>query len=171
MQSRRGSDGISGSEWRWVVGYEGKYLVSDSGQVARIMKPMIRTTRSSKHVHVDLTRSPGQVQRLWIHRLVLEAFVGPCPPGMETCHANGDGLENNVENLRWDTHGENQRDPLRRRNPTMAILSKNQREKVRRAVGRIMGAPVGQEGVGPVRSGVDITDRFRLPAELVKGSK
>jgi hypothetical protein len=35
--------------------------------------------------------------------LVLEAFVGSRPLGMDACHCNGDPHDNRVENLRWDT--------------------------------------------------------------------
>lgn len=54
-----------------------------------------------------------------VHLLVLEAFVGPCPPGLEGCHTNGDGLDNKLTNLRWDTHAANMQDRLRHgRNPS-----------------------------------------------------
>lgn len=42
-----------------------------------------------------------------IHRLILEAFVGPCPEGMECCHTDGNRLNNSLENLRWDTPDSN----------------------------------------------------------------
>jgi hypothetical protein len=38
-----------------------------------------------------------------VHRLVLETFVGPCPPGMECCHEDDDRGNNVLSNLRWDT--------------------------------------------------------------------
>lgn len=37
-----------------------------------------------------------------VHRLVLEAFIGPCPPGTVACHGNGNG-NSRLCNLRWDT--------------------------------------------------------------------
>lgn len=40
-------------------------------------------------------------------RLVLETFVGPCPPGMECCHKNDDRQDDWLENLYWGTHREN----------------------------------------------------------------
>lgn len=46
----------------------------------------------------------------YIHRLVLEAFVGPCPDGMEALHSDGNKTNNNVDNLRWGTPSENNRD-------------------------------------------------------------
>jgi len=42
-----------------------------------------------------------------VHRLVLEAFVGTCPPEMETMHLNGCRSDNRLENLKWGTHEEN----------------------------------------------------------------
>lgn len=46
----------------------------------------------------------------YIHRLVLEAFVGPCPEGMEARHINGDHQDNRLENLCWGTKEENMKD-------------------------------------------------------------
>jgi len=48
-----------------------------------------------------------------VHRLVLEAFIGPCPDGMECCHYDGDPSNNCIENLRWDTRKENIRDAVK----------------------------------------------------------
>jgi hypothetical protein len=42
-----------------------------------------------------------------LHRLVLEAFRGPCPRGMETRHLDDDKLNNRIENLVWGTRSEN----------------------------------------------------------------
>lgn len=47
------------------------------------------------------------------HTLVLLAFVGPRPEGMECCHGNGIRHDNRLENLRWDTHQGNMADRLR----------------------------------------------------------
>jgi hypothetical protein len=42
-----------------------------------------------------------------VHRLVLEAFIGLRPEGLECCHADGVRTNNRLENLRWDTHASN----------------------------------------------------------------
>lgn len=47
-----------------------------------------------------------------VHRLILETFVGPRPDGMEACHYNGVRTDNRLENLRWDTPSNNQKDRL-----------------------------------------------------------
>lgn len=48
-----------------------------------------------------------------VHRLVLMAFVGEPPPGMIACHNDGNRSNNAIENLRWGTHSENQRDRIK----------------------------------------------------------
>ena len=46
----------------------------------------------------------------FVHRLVLEAFVGPCPDGMESRHLNGNQSDNCLTNLAWGTRHENSQD-------------------------------------------------------------
>lgn len=48
-----------------------------------------------------------------VHRLILEAFVGPCPPTLEACHGDNDRSNNAITNLRWDTRKANTEDRLR----------------------------------------------------------
>lgn len=48
-----------------------------------------------------------------LHRLVLEAFVGPCLPGMVACHNDGDRSNSDLANLRWGTPKANSDDMLR----------------------------------------------------------
>jgi hypothetical protein len=69
-------------------------------------------TRPGAHQTVKLSRS-GKVANQYVHRLVLAAFVGPCPPGNDACHGDGDPTNNRLTNLRWDTHRENMRDMVR----------------------------------------------------------
>lgn len=75
------------------------------------------------YAQVTLYRDRERYSR-HIHRLVLEAFVGPCPEGMEACHNNGDASDNRLENLRWDTRSNNHRDKIRHGTlPDMRALS------------------------------------------------
>jgi len=48
-----------------------------------------------------------------VHVLVLTAFVGPCPAGMETLHEDGVRANNQLSNLRWGTRSENAKDKIR----------------------------------------------------------
>jgi HNH endonuclease/NUMOD4 motif len=55
---------------------------------------------------------PRRVARK-VHHLVLEAFVGPRPEGMEALHWDDDPSNNHLINLRWGTHSENVHDSVR----------------------------------------------------------
>ena len=113
--------------WLPVVGFEGSYEVSDRGRVRsldRISSQGIQLRGQVLKLHpvsdrgylkADLYRAGRAAQRL-VHRIVLEAFAGPCPEGMEGCHNDGDTSNNAVENLRWDTHSENNFDIVRHGN-------------------------------------------------------
>lgn len=50
---------------------------------------------------------------MYVHRLILEAFVGRRPPGMEARHLNGVPTDNRLANLCWGTHSENEADKAR----------------------------------------------------------
>lgn len=44
------------------------------------------------------------------HALVLAAFVGPRPVGLDACHNDGNRLNNHADNLRWDSRTNNHAD-------------------------------------------------------------
>jgi hypothetical protein len=52
----------------------------------------------------------GKRYAKYVHRLVLETFVGPSGPGQEACHNDGNRLNNHISNLRWDSRAGNQSD-------------------------------------------------------------
>jgi hypothetical protein len=120
-------------KWRAVPGFEGRYEVSSFGRVrsldrgityrrldkysgkiitvTKYMKSvMLRPGKmASGHQFVMLGRGNG----FTVHTLVLNAFVGPAPEGMECCHNDGVASNNLVSNLRWDTRSENVLDCFR----------------------------------------------------------
>ena len=104
-------------KWKSVVGYEGFFDVSSLGGVRSISRVSNRgrpvggkTLKPHKtpkgYMRVALWVD-GCPKKFFVHRLVLEAFVGPCPDGMEGCHNDGDRGNNKLENLRWDTASSN----------------------------------------------------------------
>ena len=48
-------------------------------------------------------RKDGKTFQRYVHRMLLESFVSPCPEGMEGCHNDGIKTNNDIRNLRWDT--------------------------------------------------------------------
>ena len=108
-------------EYRSLPGYSG-YRVGSDGSVwtrknarwglrdeYKLMRPS--PCNESGHLFVHLVSDDGKRRQFLVHRLVLEAFVGPCPPGMQACHSPGRSpSNNNLANLRWDTFSNNQLD-------------------------------------------------------------
>jgi hypothetical protein len=57
--------------------------------------------------------SEGKGVWRYVHHLVLEAFVGPCPPGGQCRHFPDPSPENNrLENIQWGTQKENEADKI-----------------------------------------------------------
>lgn len=107
--------------WKPIAGFDG-YEISDSGEVRcwnsqngkgekldepRLLKPS--KFAGKPYMRVTLSRNGERCQRR-LHHLVLEAFVGPCPDGMEACHGLAGAEDNSLANLRWDTHQANMDD-------------------------------------------------------------
>ncbi len=114
-------------QWRPVPipEYADTYEVSNHGRVRRPKPPVGKGSCGRKvgyllkpkpiksgHLVVDLFHL-GSARRFLIHRLVLAAFVGPQPEGMEGCHGDGNPANNHLANLRWDTRRNNIKDTRR----------------------------------------------------------
>lgn len=111
--------------WAPVLGFESFYEVSSYGLVRsltrsvrfgrkggmRVIKGMVLSpvVGSRGYPLVNLTR-PGVRRQLAVYRVVLEAFRGKRPDGMEACHNNGVRSDSRLENLRWDTRSGNHKD-------------------------------------------------------------
>lgn len=143
--------------WKPVPGYGANYEASSLGRVrskARVVTKFcgflgrvinqeysskILTGKSSKkdgyirlHISVDAKKF-----NVAAHKMVLLAFQGRCPYGMEGCHNNGIPSDNKPSNLRWDTHFNNNQDRkkhgryAKRENHPMAKLFPNEIEEIR----------------------------------------
>lgn len=90
------------------------HRVSTVGSVWSLRKGKWRRqkpTDDGTRMLVNLSNENGQ-KTFSVHRLVLIAFVGLCPEGMEACHNDGNYMNNCLHNLRWDTHRNNERDKV-----------------------------------------------------------
>ena len=100
------------NEWRKVIG--GAYEVSRDGQMRRA-KPGRRTWIGRPISPLNLKNGylgvrpvvGGKNIQVYLHRLVAEAFLGPCPPGHEVNHIDGDKRNARAENLEYVTHSAN----------------------------------------------------------------
>jgi hypothetical protein len=107
-------------EWRPVVGHEGRFEVSNRGNVRSldrsvtysdgrkaVFKGHVLTALRGKGGHMAVNLSDGD--RALIRDLVAEAFIAPPDGACVPKHKNGDKRDNRVENLQWSdqTHSRN----------------------------------------------------------------
>lgn len=179
--------------WLPVPGYESYYEVSSLGRVRSLPRTIYKnykdgpratylkgvvlasslTTSGYRCVGLSLR---GRVRTWPVHKLVLEAFVGPAPQHCECRHLNGDKLDNKVSNLSWGTKQENAKDQdrhgTRRRgvNAVGAVLTAEQVRDIRNSTDTHVSI-AARFGVSPttirrVRNG----SRYKRSGGVVKNS-
>ena len=90
-----------------------RYSITNDGKIwSDISYKWLKPLTGRKYLYVDLYKN-NQSFKKSVHCLVLETFIGLCPKGMQACHNNGIKTDNRLENLRWDTHSNNQRDRIK----------------------------------------------------------
>ena len=113
--------------WKDIAGFEGAYQVSSLGRVRSVGRLLWFTSKLGRRCqrmsktkllsacdngvgydHLALCRD-GKVYDFVVHILVLNAFEGPCPAGMECMHGNGVRNDNRIGNLAWGTPSANNR--------------------------------------------------------------
>ncbi len=138
--------------WKAIPKFEGTHEVSSRGRVRSLprivwfydsrwgcRKKMIIKGRilagsvySDGYIRIELSKG----KRLKPEQLVLLAFVGPKPNGYCSCHyPDNDKQHNCLENIRWASYTENNRDKIRVgtiTNGSSVCTAKLDEEKVRR---------------------------------------
>ena len=122
---------VSTELWRDIPGYEGSYQVSSLGRVRSLPRvvPVYDSVRQvvyarpcqGKILRQSVCDKAGHVsvhlgkycRGIPVHQLVMLAFRGWPPPGMEAMHLNGNPTDNRLENLQYGTHSRNMIDMYR----------------------------------------------------------
>lgn len=116
---------VLAENWKWIKNYKGKYKISNLGRVKSVPRAIMVSgggTRISSprylkpavcpsgHLYVCLCKNTVKHNH-YIHRLVLEAFIGPCPDGMECRHfPDRDPTNNRLDNIQWGSRLCNSKD-------------------------------------------------------------
>ena len=100
------------NEWKYIVGYEGVYQVSKSGEVRRWKKYKnkwsLLSPYSDKSGYLKVKLIVKYKSKcFFVHRLVGAAFIENPYNKREINHRNGVKSDNRVENLEWSTRSEN----------------------------------------------------------------
>ena len=98
---------IEGEEWKPVVGYEGRYEVSNLGRVKGLPKKTRKEGMislychpSNGYVYVNLSDESGNKKNHRVHKLVMEAFTDYRSGGeLVIDHIDCDKTNNRLENL------------------------------------------------------------------------
>ena len=130
-------------EWKTIKNFE-NYEVSNYGNVRRkeciiIYKNGYNASYKEKYLKKEINRKMYErvtlskdciTERFQVHRLVAIYFIEN--PKQKPCvnHSDGNGLNNNMSNLEWCTHSENERhsydilgkiNPIRKLNNTQVL--------------------------------------------------
>ena len=122
-------------QWRPAVGWEGAYSVSDLGRVRsesrsiamrngrtrRLAEKILKPSQSPKNLRMILVLCDESGRTtVSVDKLVMEAFVGPRPAGLERLHWDDDPTNNALSNLRYGSRSDNLRDAVRNGRHVMA---------------------------------------------------
>jgi hypothetical protein len=126
---RFGDDGSVWSQWHCLPRVGGRF---QRGRVIGDWQPLLqsihKTNRGSSYLSVSINDGI-KPRKYLVHALILEAFYGPRPtPKSDCCHDNGNGHDNRLDNLRWDTKAANRADQFR--HGTAPFGEKHKRSKL-----------------------------------------
>ncbi len=102
------------AEWRAIPSLCGKYEASDLGEIRRAGTSkgcragrVLRTSKNNRGYRLVYPCVDGVPLTRTVHRLVAEAFLGPCPSDREINHRDGNKANNASTNLEYVTRSEN----------------------------------------------------------------
>lgn len=107
--------------WKEIEGYEGYYMVSDTGRIKALERQVVRsdgvvqlrkehikalTKNQDGYLTVNLCKD-GMAKRIAVHILVAKAFVPGYFDGAEVNHKDCNRENNSFQNLEWVNHVDN----------------------------------------------------------------
>lgn len=106
--------------WKTIPKYKDLYIVSNMGQVQRILnrygnpsqRILRQTPDGNNYLQVTLCKN-GIRKKHKVHKLVLISFIGPRPLGLQCRHLDGNKQNNKLTNLKWGTRSENEKDKIK----------------------------------------------------------
>lgn len=95
--------------WKEIKGSYGPYEVSSEGRLRRKGRVLKPGTVGGGYKMASMYEGPTKQPTVYglMHRLVVEAFLGPIPEGLQVNHKNGVRSDNRLENLEIMTAAEN----------------------------------------------------------------
>lgn len=94
-------------QWKPVNGFEGRYEVSSLGRIRslltgapRLLHPGLQSRGYLTVMLYDGT-IPKKPRSITVHKIVADAFIGPCQEGMTVNHIDGDKKNNEASNLEY----------------------------------------------------------------------
>ena len=102
-------------EWKPIADAPGWLVSNDArmrGPRGRDLKLQISDS-GHRFVQVRVGGRNGVTRKLYVHREMLKAFVGPCEPGNEGRHLDGDPAVNDLSRLAWGDRFDQREDDRR----------------------------------------------------------
>lgn len=139
-------------------------VISHTRKAPFIMKPI----RMGEYRGLQLLKADGSREKAYLHRLIAEAFHGPCPNDMVCRHIDGDRRNNAASNLAWGSQSENNLDKRRHgtspdgeRNPmaklTAEVVVKMREERA--SIGKSFAALAADHGVSTMTAHRAVTGK------------
>lgn len=112
--------------WKDVVGFEGLYEVSCSGEIRNKKNGQLLNGGTIKKGYKRISlRKDKMTYQFLVHRIVAEAFI-PNPDQKKFIdHVNTIASDNRVENLRWCDYAENNNNPITKKKISASKSGKN----------------------------------------------